>query len=75
MSIATESLARDFIEREVEVGEPLTIEHGLGREVAGWLVIWQSAPVQFHVYDPAADTRNVLTLVPDATAKVRLVIL
>lgn len=75
MSLATEALARDFIERAVEAGEPLTIDHGLGRAVAGWQVIWCDAPVNFYVYDASADTRNVLTLVPDATATVRLVIL
>lgn len=63
------------IELEVNAGQPVTIPHGLGRQVAGWAVIWCTAPVTFHVQDPAADTRTTLVLVPSATARVRLLLL
>lgn len=60
---------------DVENGTPVTIRHGLGRHVYGWLVIWQTAAVSFAVQNAAADTRNELVLVPAGTGSVRLVLL
>lgn len=59
----------------VTASVPVTIAHGLGREPAGWLVIWSDVDVQFHVEDADADARQELVLVPSATANVRLVLL
>lgn len=59
----------------VTAGEPVTIAHGLGRQVKGWLLIWCTVPVEFFVADAAADTRRELVLVPSATCDVRLLLL
>jgi len=63
------------IEIDVVVDEPVTIEHGLGRQVAGWLVIWRDTPVDLVVYDSSADTSQSLVLMPNASARVRIVLL
>lgn len=65
----------DPIELSVTATEPVTIRHGLGRQVKGWLVIWCSAPVELFVAEPAADTRQELVLVPSATCDVRLLLI
>lgn len=65
----------DFIELSVSAGVPITIAHGLGRQVGGYLVAWRSAPCDFHVLTPAADSSRELVLVPSGTANVRLVLL
>jgi hypothetical protein len=59
----------------VQTGVPVRITHGLGRQVAGYLVIWTDTPCAFSVQDPAADSSRDLVLVPSATASVRLVLL
>lgn len=69
------AIATDPIALSVTASEPVTIRHGLGRQVAGWLVIWATAPVEFFVADAAADTRTELVLVPSATCDVRVVLL
>ena len=68
-------ISTDLIELSVTAGTPVTIPHGLGRQVAGWLVIWQSAACVFTVQNPAADSSRELILVPSGTANVRLVLL
>ncbi len=68
-------LATDAIALSVVAGQQVQIAHGLGRQIEGWLVIYQTAPVAFHVQDPAADTRQTLILIPTASADVRLVLL
>lgn len=52
-------------------GEPLTIAHGLGRPVNGWIVIYAEAPVALHA---TQNSREALVLVPSATTTVRLVL-
>lgn len=69
------TIATNPIELDVTAGEPISIEHGFGRQVAGWLVIWRDAAVDFTVYDASADTSETLVLVPSASARVRLVLL
>ncbi len=69
------AFATDFIELSVTAGTPVTIAHGLGRQVAGYLCLWRDAPCEFTVQDPAADSRRELVLVPDGTAHVRLALL
>lgn len=68
-------ISTTLIPLEVQAGVAVTVAHGLGRQVGGWLVVWQSAPVNFHVVDPKADTANQLILMPSASAAVRLVLL
>jgi hypothetical protein len=68
-------IATETISLQVSTGVPVTIPHGLGRQIEGWLVVWQTAPVVFSVQDPAADTARELVLVPNASAIVRLVLL
>lgn len=60
---------------DVTSGTPAIIKHGLGRQIAGWLVIWQTAACQFYVQDPHRDTSQELVLIPNATCSVRLVLL
>lgn len=62
MSIATKSLAPDFIPLDLTADEPVVVRHGLGRPPAGWLAIWADAPVNFYVPDPQVDARTMLTL-------------
>lgn len=69
-TIATDSIALTVVD-----GIPVRLAHGLGRQIEGWLVIWQTTPVDFYVQDPAADTSREIVLVPTATADVRLVLL
>jgi len=69
------AIATDVIELTVTAGTPVTIAHGLGRQVTGWLVLWQDAACVFTIQDPAADSRRELVLVPSGTANVRLVLL
>ena len=68
-------IATDLIELSVTVNVPVTIRHGLGRQVAGYIVVWRSAPCDFTVQNPAADSSRELVLVPSGTANVRLVLL
>lgn len=75
MSAQRLTLDTDPIELTVEAGTPITIRHGLGRQVNGWLCVWSTAPVIFHVADPRADTARELVLVPSNSARVRLVLL
>lgn len=65
----------DPIELDVIAGEPVTIAHGLGRQIAGYVLIWKSAACEFTVQNPAADSSRELVLVPSGTASVRLVLL
>lgn len=74
-SVPVARFATDFIPLEVTAGQPVTVRHGLGRSPKGYLVIWSTAPVQLAVTDPAADSRTSLTLTPDATCVLRLVLL
>ncbi len=55
-------------------GHPVTISHGLGRQVEGWQVIWNDRPVVFSVLYPNANTANEITLVPSGDANVKLVL-
>ena len=68
-------LATDPIPLSVIAGQAVTIAHGLGRQIAGYLPIWKSAPCEFTVQDPAADSSREIVLVPSGTASVRLVLL
>lgn len=68
-------LATDLIPLSVTAGVAVTIPHGVGRQLAGWLVIWQDSACVFSIQDPAADSSRELVLVPSGTASVRLVLL
>ena len=68
-------LTSDPIERTVVAGEPFTLDHGLGRPIRGYLVVWATAPVAVTVPDPTADTRISLTLEANASCDLRLVLL
>lgn len=68
-------LSSEPIELEVTASVAVRIPHGLGRQVVGWLVVWQAAVCNFYVQDPTADSSRELVLVPNATTSVRLVLL
>lgn len=73
--MAIAALSTDIIELAVQAGQAVSIPHGLGRQIAGYLVVWRSAPTTLYVQDPSKDTSKELVLVPTATASVRLVLL
>ena len=54
----------DPIELSVTATEPVTIRHGLGRQVKGWLVIWRSAPGGLVVGEAGGGTRPGMGLAP-----------
>jgi len=68
-------ISSEPIEITTETGKPITIKHGFGRQLAGWLVIWSDAPISFYVHDNSLDTSQEVTLVPSASAFTRLVLL
>lgn len=71
----TAQIVTDPITLDVQAGQTVTLRHGLGRQVGGWIVVWADAPVQLTIADPEADTRQELALVASASARVRLVLL
>lgn len=71
----TARIVTDPIPISVSAGAPFTVDHGLGRQVGGYLVIWADADVQVHVVDPDADSSKSLELVADTTCNLRLVLL
>lgn len=54
--------ATDPIPLTVSPGEVVRVPHGLNRQVAGWLVVWATAPVVLSAPFPGADTRAYLDL-------------
>jgi hypothetical protein len=67
--------ATDPIPLDVQAGKAITIKHGMGSQVDGWLVIWQTAPIALWQTNPTQDTRNEITLTPSHTGSIRLVFL
>lgn len=65
-------ISTEIIELTVTAGQPVRIAPQLGREPAGWLVIWSDEPVQFHALPTVA---GELSLMPSTSARVRLVVL
>lgn len=69
----------DFVTEPISVsvsaGVPVTVKHSLGRPVTGWVVVWATAPCLLSVVDAAEDTRQAITLLPSATASLRLAFL
>ncbi len=69
------TIATDLIELTVVATTPVTIKHGLGRQVGGWQVLWRdTAGIDFHVQDSTLDTSRELVLIPSASGNVRLVL-
>lgn len=68
-------IATDAIALTVTDGVPVRLPHGMGRQVEGWLVIWQDAAVVLRVQDAAADSSKELVLVPSGSGRVRVVLL
>lgn len=69
-TITSEPIALDFV-----AGQPQTIQHGYGRQLAGWLVVWQDGPGSVYVSDPNADTAQDLVLISSANFAARIVLL
>ena len=69
------AISTDIIEIFSPSLVPITIKHGLGRQLAGWQVIWSDADIRFYVDDPDLDTSTEITLVPSTTGAVRIVLL
>lgn len=69
------AISTDLIELSVVAAAPVTIKHGLGRQVAGWDVLWRDiANLGFHVQDSTLDTSREIVLIPSASGNVRLVL-
>jgi hypothetical protein len=68
-------LTSDPIELTFTAFTPLTVRHGYGRPIKGWLVVWADSFLGLRVVDEEADTRTELTLVADASGSVRLLLL
>jgi len=68
-------ISSDVIELDVTLGMPVTIAHGFGRQIAGWLIVWRTADVGFYLVDSEADSSQNLVLMPTASGFVRLVLL
>lgn len=62
------------LELTVTNGVAESIEHGFGRQIAGWLVIWASADVRFTA-DVSLDSSKTLVLTPIGSGFVRLLLL
>lgn len=69
------AIATDPIELSVTAGVAVTVSHGLGRQVAGFLVIWRDAPCELTVQNPQADSSRELVMLPSGSANLRLVLL
>lgn len=63
------------IEMAVTGGTPVTVVHGLGRPVSGWLVIYQTADISFWLTSQGSNVGDSITLTPTGTGTVRLVLL
>lgn len=61
----------DPIELDAVAGELLTVAHGFGRPVNGWIVIYAEAPVALHA---AENTPQQLVLVPNSTTRLKVVL-
>lgn len=68
-------ISTDSFEVSVTADVPFTINHGLGRQVEGEVIIARSAPCEVHRQDWTADTRQALTLIPTNTCFLRIVLL
>lgn len=69
-AIATEAIALTVV-----AGQAVTLAHGMGRQIEGFIVIWRDAPCELYVQDAAKDSSKELVLVPTASANVRVVLL
>ncbi len=75
MSDNLPKISSDIIELDVSIGMPVTIAHGFGRQITGWLIVWKTQDVDFYVVDSETDSSQNLVLMPTATGTVRLVLL
>jgi len=68
------NISTDPFELTVSNGVDVTIDHGFGHPIAGWVVVWASADIRF-IADEAQDSRKSLVLTPIGSGFVRLVLL
>lgn len=61
----------DPIAFDAVADEPLTVTHGFGRPVNGWIVIYAEAPVSLHALE---NTPQRLVLVPSASTRIKVVL-
>ena len=66
--------ATDPIALSVVAGKPVEIKHGLGRQLAGLSMIWADDYTSWKIVDPEADTSNSVSVVFNANANVRLLL-
>lgn len=65
----------DPIDLSFKAGTDQVVEHGFGREVPGWLVIWRDAPVLVYASTSQSNPKQGLTLRADSDVNVRIVLL
>lgn len=68
--IVTEPIPLSF-----SAGVPVTVRHGLGRQIGGFIVVWRDAPGDVWVQAAGTDTSKELVLVASAAMNVRIVLL
>lgn len=68
------AIVTEAVELVFEAGVAQAVNHGLGREPAGFLVIWSDEFCRVKAVE-SADKNNELLLVCDVDAVVRLVLL
>ncbi|PKM43255.1 MAG: hypothetical protein CVV05_15525 [Gammaproteobacteria bacterium HGW-Gammaproteobacteria-1] len=68
-------ISTHLIEVDAQNGIPIEVRHGMGRQVGGWLVVWQDAPGAFYATNPDADSSRALMLTPTGSFRARIVLL
>lgn len=68
-------LSTEPIEITVTTGVPFDIEHGLGRQIQGFMVVWATDYVAVKPVNPAADSSKMLRLVANNSVTLRIVLL
>ena len=65
------SFQSDAIELDALAGTPLTLAHGLGRPVNGWIVVYAEAPIALYAL---RNDNEALVLMPTACSRIRVVL-
>ena len=67
------SIKTRVIRLDVKANQPFVVEHNMGREVEGWLIVDVTAPVK--VWRSGTSTKEILELCADKACSLALVLL